>query len=54
TSGSTGLPKGVMVEHHTVANLVDWHCTAFDLCAGRHTASVAGFGFDAMAWEVWP
>ncbi|MCD7041283.1 amino acid adenylation domain-containing protein [Pseudomonas sp. MAFF 311096] len=54
TSGSTGLPKGVMVEHHTVANLVDWHCNAFDLCAGRHTASVAGFGFDAMAWEVWP
>ncbi|UII69574.1 amino acid adenylation domain-containing protein [Pseudomonas sp. HN11] len=54
TSGSTGLPKGVMVEHHTVSNLVDWHCQAFDLHAGSHTASVAGFGFDAMAWEVWP
>ncbi|WP_435037097.1 non-ribosomal peptide synthase/polyketide synthase [Pseudomonas neuropathica] len=54
TSGSTGLPKGVMVEHHTLNNLVDWHCTAFDLCAGRHTSSLAGFGFDAMAWEVWP
>ena len=54
TSGSTGLPKGVMVEHHTLANLVDWHCQAFNLHAGSHTASVAGFGFDAMAWEVWP
>ena len=54
TSGSTGQPKGGMVEHHTVANLVDWHCRAFDLRAGSHTASVAGFGFDAMAWEVWP
>ncbi|CRM95491.1 Tyrocidine synthase III [Pseudomonas sp. 22 E 5] len=54
TSGSTGLPKGVMVEHHTVSNLVDWHCQAFDLRAGSHTASVAGFGFDAMAWEIWP
>ncbi|MUF07538.1 amino acid adenylation domain-containing protein [Pseudomonas sp. CCM 7893] len=54
TSGSTGQPKGVMVEHHTVANLVDWHCQAFDLHQGGHTASVAGFGFDAMAWEVWP
>ena len=54
TSGSTGLPKGVMVEHHSVSNLVDWHCQAFDLHAGSHTASVAGFGFDAMAWEVWP
>ncbi|MDF0732854.1 amino acid adenylation domain-containing protein, partial [Pseudomonas entomophila] len=54
TSGSTGLPKGVMVEHRTLNNLVDWHCRAFDLCRGRHTSSLAGFGFDAMAWEVWP
>ncbi|KPY86808.1 non-ribosomal peptide synthetase [Pseudomonas syringae pv. tagetis] len=54
TSGSTGQPKGVMVEHCTLVNLVHWHCQAFDLQAGSHTASVAGFGFDAMAWEVWP
>ncbi|WP_122736220.1 non-ribosomal peptide synthetase, partial [Pseudomonas viridiflava] len=54
TSGSTGQPKGVMVEHRTLNNLIDWHCQAFDLRAGSHTASVAGFGFDAMAWEVWP
>ncbi|QKZ05040.1 non-ribosomal peptide synthetase [Pseudomonas eucalypticola] len=54
TSGSTGQPKGVMVEHGTLANLVHWHCQAFDLGAGSHTSSVAGFGFDAMAWEVWP
>ncbi|PNA26430.1 non-ribosomal peptide synthetase, partial [Pseudomonas sp. FW215-R4] len=54
TSGSTGQPKGVMVEHQTLSNLVDWHCSAFDLCTGRHTSSLAGFGFDAMAWEVWP
>ncbi|WP_354676164.1 amino acid adenylation domain-containing protein [Pseudomonas syringae] len=54
TSGSTGLPKGVMVEHRALNKLVDWHCEAFDLHAGSHTASVAGFGFDAMAWEVWP
>jgi len=54
TSGSTGLPKGVMVEHQTLENLVNWHCDAFDLREGGHTSSVAGFGFDAMAWEVWP
>ncbi|MBJ9974988.1 amino acid adenylation domain-containing protein [Pseudomonas sp. S75] len=54
TSGSTGLPKGVMVEHRTLNNLIDWHCRAFELCPGRHTSSLAGFGFDAMAWEVWP
>ncbi len=54
TSGSTGQPKGVMVEHRNLNSLVDWHCRAFDLCQGRHTSSLAGFGFDAMAWEVWP
>ncbi|MDR6710988.1 amino acid adenylation domain-containing protein [Pseudomonas hunanensis] len=54
TSGSTGQPKGVMVEHHTLANLVHWHCQAFDLDEQARTSSVAGFGFDAMAWEVWP
>ncbi|MBK5533687.1 amino acid adenylation domain-containing protein [Pseudomonas sp. TH08] len=54
TSGSTGLPKGVMVEHRTLCNLVDWHCEAFGLGPGQHTSSLAGFGFDAMAWELWP
>jgi arthrofactin-type cyclic lipopeptide synthetase B len=54
TSGSTGQPKGVMVEHRTVENLVHWHGEAFGLDARSHTSSVAGFGFDAMAWEVWP
>ncbi|MCO7543067.1 non-ribosomal peptide synthetase, partial [Pseudomonas sp. VA159-2] len=54
TSGSTGQPKGVMVEHRTLANLVHWHCQAFEVGAGSQTSSVAGFGFDAMAWEAWP
>ncbi|MDH1137904.1 amino acid adenylation domain-containing protein, partial [Pseudomonas mosselii] len=54
TSGSTGQPKGVMVEHRTLANLIHWHCQAFALGEGSHTSSVAGFGFDAMAWEAWP
>nr|QMN69952.1 PsoB [Pseudomonas putida] len=54
TSGSTGQPKGVMVEHQALANLVHWHCQAFELTAGSHSSSVAGFGFDALAWEVWP
>ncbi|WP_448645463.1 amino acid adenylation domain-containing protein [Pseudomonas mediterranea] len=54
TSGSTGEPKGVMVEHRNLDNLVSWHCQAFELKHGSRTSSVAGFGFDAAAWEVWP
>ena len=31
TSGSTGAPKGVMVAHRNLVNLVHWHCAAFGL-----------------------
>ncbi|HYK02057.1 MAG TPA: amino acid adenylation domain-containing protein, partial [Thermoanaerobaculia bacterium] len=54
TSGSTGAPKGVMVEHRNLANLVEWHRTAFRLNAGDVSTGVAGVGFDAAVWEVWP
>src|SRR5262249_1684630 len=53
TSGSTGLPKGVAVEHRSLANLIHWHCRAFGLKEGQGASSVAGFGFDAAAWEIW-
>ncbi|RQP22622.1 non-ribosomal peptide synthetase, partial [Piscinibacter terrae] len=54
TSGSTGQPKGVMVEHRHLANLIGWHCQAFELKVGDRASSVAGFGFDAVVWEMWP
>ncbi|WP_420127865.1 non-ribosomal peptide synthase/polyketide synthase [Longimicrobium sp.] len=54
TSGSTGLPKGVMIAHRSLANLVAWHTDAFALEPGSRSSSVAGVGFDAAAWEIWP
>jgi amino acid adenylation domain-containing protein/FkbM family methyltransferase len=54
TSGSTGTPKGVMVEHRSLVNLISWHIEAFDLTPGHRTSSLAGLGFDAAAWEIWP
>jgi amino acid adenylation domain-containing protein len=54
TSGSTGLPKGVMNEHQGLVNLVNWHCNAFQLTPGDRSSCVAGFGFDAAVWEIWP
>jgi amino acid adenylation domain-containing protein len=54
TSGSTGLPKGVMIAHRSLANLVRWHVDAFTLEPGDRSSSVAGLGFDAAAWEIWP
>lgn len=54
TSGSTGKPKGVMVEHHTLTNLIHWHNHTFALNQSSVASSVAGMGFDAAVWEVWP
>ncbi len=53
TSGSTGEPKGVLVEQAGVVNLVDWHRRAFGVGPGDRCAQVAGPGFDAAAWEIW-
>ncbi|RDV12934.1 amino acid adenylation domain-containing protein, partial [Pontibacter diazotrophicus] len=54
TSGSTGKPKGVLVEHGGVVNLCSWHMKEFSLSSNSRSTMMAGVGFDASAWEVWP
>jgi amino acid adenylation domain-containing protein len=54
TSGSTGQPKGVEITHANLANLIAWHQAAFGVTADDRASQVAGLGFDAAAWEIWP
>ncbi|HEX4714264.1 MAG TPA: AMP-binding protein, partial [Ktedonobacteraceae bacterium] len=54
TSGSTGRPKGTMLSHQSLCNLLYWHLQAFDLRATDRTTQLAGLGFDASVWELWP
>jgi amino acid adenylation domain-containing protein len=54
TSGSTGRPKGVEITHANLANLVDWHNRAFEVTSEDRASQVAGLGFDAAVWEIWP
>jgi amino acid adenylation domain-containing protein len=54
TSGSTGHPKGVMVEHGGLDNLIAWHHTAFAVTDADHCTQIASPGFDAAVWELWP
>jgi amino acid adenylation domain-containing protein len=54
TSGSTGQPKGVEIPHSSLANLVSWHRHAFAVTPADCASHVAGLGFDAAVWELWP
>lgn len=54
TSGSTGQPKGVEITHGGLANLVSWHCRAFQVTSQDRASHQAALGFDAAVWEIWP
>jgi len=54
TSGSTGEPKGVEVTHGNLLNLIFWHRNTFGITAGDRASHLAGVGFDAAVWEIWP
>jgi amino acid adenylation domain-containing protein len=55
TSGSTGQPKGTLVSHRAIGNLLNWLQAEFPLqeqdCVGQRTSVC----FDASVWELfWP
>jgi amino acid adenylation domain-containing protein len=54
TSGSTGVPKGVEVTHSNLAYLIRWHRDAFNVTPQDRASHLAGLGFDAAEWEIWP
>jgi amino acid adenylation domain-containing protein len=54
TSGSTGTPKGVEITHANLAHLIRWHCEAFRVTRHDRASHLAGLGFDAAGWEIWP
>ncbi|MGW2052257.1 non-ribosomal peptide synthetase, partial [Streptomyces sp. NPDC001858] len=52
TSGTSGVPKGVVVTHGGVANLVGWSVGVWGLGGGDRVLQRTSLGFDAAAWEV--
>ncbi|WP_165356595.1 non-ribosomal peptide synthetase [Sphingosinicella sp. BN140058] len=54
TSGTTGTPKGVEITHGNLSHLIAWHLDAFAVTASDRATHLAGLGFDASLWEVWP
>jgi amino acid adenylation domain-containing protein len=54
TSGSAGVPKGVEITHANLCHLIRWHLEAFEVTRKDRASHVAGLGFDAAVWEIWP
>ncbi len=54
TSGSTGKPKGVEITHGNLLNLIFWHRRVFGVTSDDRASHLAGLGFDAAVWELWP
>jgi amino acid adenylation domain-containing protein len=55
TSGSTGTPRGVMVPHHAVANVLVWGQSPVALGARETVLQRISYSFDASVAEMlWP
>lgn len=54
TSGSTGVPNAVEIEHASFAHLIRWTNAAFGITWRDRTSHAHGLGFDAVIWELWP
>ncbi|KQT54861.1 hypothetical protein ASG43_04785 [Aureimonas sp. Leaf454] len=53
TSGSTGEPKGVMIEHGSVANYVAWLGRRLSVTPSDRILQFASLGFDASIEEIY-
>jgi non-ribosomal peptide synthetase component F len=54
TSGSSGLPKGVMVEHHSLANYARAAARHFEITPEDRVLQFASLSFDACGEEIYP
>lgn len=52
TSGSTGVPKGVMISHRSLANFIGWARAEMDLGPDDVFANHASFTFDLSTFDL--
>ena len=54
TSGSTGVPKGCMLEHRNLVNFCAWYRNYYGLAPESRVAAYASYGFDACMMDMYP
>jgi amino acid adenylation domain-containing protein len=54
TSGSTGQPKGVQIEHHSLTNFVCHYHHHFNLTPQDRSSMLAYVAFDVSVSDIWP
>jgi amino acid adenylation domain-containing protein len=52
TSGSTGMPKGVMISHRTSLTFVNWSYNCFQVRSTDRVSSHAPFHFDLSIFDI--
>ena len=52
TSGSTGQPKGIAMEHGAIGRLIEWHGGARRDALGQRTLQFCSIGFDFSFHEI--
>ncbi len=53
TSGSTGVPKGCMIEHRNVLAFAMSHSQICDITSASRVAAYASYGFDASLMDIY-
>ncbi len=54
TSGTTGNPKGVLVEHRSLVNYCCWHNRYYRITPADRTVLFSSFSFDGSVWDLFP
>ena len=53
TSGSTGVPKGCMLEYGNITAFCHWFKRYYDIDSDSRVAAYASFGFDACMMDIY-